>query len=382
MKIHERYTLWVILASATLTVMAGSIIAPVLPWMGEGLGVSPASAGLIITTHGLFIAIFSPLFGNVIDRMGPRKPYIFGLILFALAGGAGLFIKSFWVLIISRAFLGIGVAAFFTSITVIILNLYEGTQRDKVMGWRASANSLGFIWPLIGGFLGSLSWHYPFGVYLLGIPLGVLGLFTIPETQRKSIQVTAEETSLLGVFRKNPLLFAIYGLFFLTNILLYVVVIYLPALLRNVGVSNSATVGLFMMVMMICAGLTSLNYGKIRARLSYKKIVLAAALLWIAGFTVLSYGYLLLVIAVSVAFIGIGQGMLMPAVMVWAGETVSPVFRGRVVSYLGTFGFIGQFLSPILFGAVFLTSGLNGVFLTAGGVCVILFLLFLVGLRK
>lgn len=382
MKIHERYTLWVILASATLTVMAGSIIAPVLPWMGEGLGVSPASAGLIITTHGLFIAIFSPLFGNVIDRIGPRKPYIFGLILFALAGGAGLFIKSFWVLIISRAFLGIGVAAFFTSITVIILNLYEGTERDKVMGWRASANSLGFIWPLIGGFLGSLSWHYPFGVYLLGIPLGVLGLFTIPETQRKSIQVTDEETSLLAVFRKNPLLFAIYGLFFLTNILLYVVVIYLPALLRNGGISNSASIGLFLTVMMICAGVTSYNYGKIRARLSYKKIVLTAALLWIVGFTVLSYGYLLGVIVVSVAFLGIGQGMVMPAVMVWAGETVSPVFRGRVVSYLGTFGFIGQFLSPILFGAVFFTSGLNGVFLTAGGVCVILFLLFLVGLRK
>ena len=382
MKIHERYTLWVILASATLTVMAGSIIAPVLPWMGEGLGVSPASAGLIITTHGLFIAIFSPLFGNVIDRIGPRKPYIFGLILFALAGGAGLFIKSFWVLIISRAFLGIGVAAFFTSITVIILNLYEGTERDKVMGWRASANSLGFIWPLIGGFLGSLSWHYPFGVYLLGIPLGVLGLFTIPETQRKSIQVTDEETSLLAVFRKNPLLFAIYGLFFLTNILLYVVVIYLPALLRNGGISNSASIGLFLTVMMICAGVTSYNYGKIRARLSYKKIVLTAALLWIVGFTVLSYGYLLGIIVVSVAFLGIGQGMVMPAVMVWAGETVSPVFRGRVVSYLGTFGFIGQFLSPILFGAVFFTSGLNGVFLTAGGVCVILFLLFLVGLRK
>lgn len=379
MKIHERYTLWVILASATLTVMAGSIIAPVLPWMGEGLGVSPASAGLIITTHGLFIAIFSPLFGNVIDRMGPRKPYIFGLILFALAGGAGLFITSFWVLIISRAFLGIGVAAFFTSITVIILNLYEGTDRDKVMGWRASANSLGFIWPLIGGFLGSLSWHYPFGVYLLGIPLGVLGLFTIPETQRKSIQITDKETSLLAVFRKNPLLFAIYGLIFLTNILLYVVVIYLPALLKNVGVSDSVTVGLFITVMMICAGLTSFNYGKIRARLSYKKIVLTAALLWIAGFTVLSYGYLLQVIVVSVAFFGIGQGMLMPAVMVWAGETVSPVFRGRVVSYLGTFGFIGQFLSPIIFGAVFLTSGLSGVFLVAGGVSV---LLFLVGLRK
>lgn len=250
------------------------------------------------------------------------------------------------------------------------------------MGWRASANSLGFIWPLIGGFLGSLSWHYPFGVYLLGIPLGVLGFFTIPETQSKSIQVTDEETSLLAVFRKNPLLFAIYGLIFFTNILLYVVVIYIPTLLRNVGVSDSASFGLFLMVMIICAGLTSLNYGKIRARFSYKNIVLIAALLWIAGFALLSYGYLLPIIVVSLAFFGIGQGMVMPAIMVWAGETVSPVFRGRVVSYLGTFGFIGQFLSPIIFGAVFLASGLSGVFFAAGGACVLLFLLFLVGLRK
>jgi hypothetical protein len=35
---------------------------------------------------------------------------------------------------------------------------------------------------------------------------------------------------------------------------------------------------------------------------------------------------------------------------------------------LGTFGFIGQFLSPIVFAPVFMQWGLKGVFLTGAGV--------------
>ena len=82
MKIFNRFTLWVILASSTLTIMTGAVIAPVLNLIREGLGVDPASVGLIITTHGLFIAIFSPLFGNLIDRIGTKKPFMFSLILY------------------------------------------------------------------------------------------------------------------------------------------------------------------------------------------------------------------------------------------------------------------------------------------------------------
>ena len=45
----KRLTLGVILSSATLTIMAGSIIAPVLNVMRDGLEVAPSSVGLIIT---------------------------------------------------------------------------------------------------------------------------------------------------------------------------------------------------------------------------------------------------------------------------------------------------------------------------------------------
>ena len=73
----KRLSLAVILTSATLTIMAGSIIAPVLNLMRDGLGVAPSSVGLIITTHGLFMAFFSPLMGSVIDRKGAPGGRIF-----------------------------------------------------------------------------------------------------------------------------------------------------------------------------------------------------------------------------------------------------------------------------------------------------------------
>jgi hypothetical protein len=50
--------------------------------------------------------------------------------------------------------------------------------------------------------------------------------------------------------------------------------------------------------------------------------------------------------------------------MVWIGEIVPPAFRGRFSSYLGTAGFIGQFLSPILFAPVFMLGCVKSNFLS------------------
>lgn len=370
MKIFKKLTLWIILASGTLTVMAGTVIAPVLNFLRDGLGVDPVSAGLIITTHSIFVALSSPLIGNLIDRVGTRKPFVFGLVLYGLAGGSGLFITSYWVLIVSRAILGIAVAAIISSIVVTILNLYKGVERNKIMGWRESAISFGgMIWPLIGGFLGGFSWHFPFAVYFLGIPLGFFAFITMPETHRRKTQ---DKGSVLKVFRINPVLFAIYGLLFLTMILLYTIVVFLPQLLETMDISNPFYISLFLAVGALSAGLTSLMYEKIKSRLSYKLIAFIALSLWTVGFITISQASSSVIIAASVALFGVGQGMVIPATMVWAGETVAISFRGRIISYLLAFAFIGQFSSTILFGPVSLSIGLNGVFLIAGGICALL----------
>ena len=165
-----------------------------------------------------FLVLTSPLIGALIDRIGPRKPYIAGLFVYAGAGAAGLVVDSFTILLASRAVLGIGVAFVYTGLTVLIYNLFTGDRKDRVMGLRGSANNLGAaVWPLIGGALGTLSWHTPFAVYAL--PLGLLVLFTVPEIAISRQGATdlsdpAGLRGLLAVFTATPLLLLVYGLYF------------------------------------------------------------------------------------------------------------------------------------------------------------------------
>ena len=381
----KRLSLGVILISATLTIMAGSIIAPVLNVMRDGLGVAPSSVGLIITTHGLLMALFSPLMGSIIDRKGVRWPFIFSLIGYGLAGGSGLLINSYWVLLVSRACLGIALAGIFAAINVLILNNYEGGDRDKVMGWRGSAQSFGgVIWPLIGGALGGFSWHFPFAIYMLAIPIGLLAMRVVPEPVTHHLTGPSSDngTTVFKLLKQNPiLLLIIYGLMFFANVLLYVIVIFLPQLLETFGISSTFRIGMFLTAMTGSAGVTAFIYGKIRSRFSYPTIVLTAVAIWSVAFTIISQASDSRIIAVSIALFGVSQGLILPTVMVWIGDIVPSSFRGRFSSYLGTFGFIGQFLSPILFAPILIMVGLKGVFVVGAGIGVTWFFLCLLGLR-
>ncbi len=371
MAVSKKLSLSIIFASATLTIMAGSIITPVLNLMRDGLGITPSYVGLIITTHGLFMALFSPLMGIIIDRKGVKRVYIAALFLYGIAGGSGLLINSYWVLLASRACLGIGLAGVFTGINVLILNMYDGIERDRIMGWRGSAQSFGgVIWPLLGGALGSVSWRFPFAVYMIAIPIGLLAIVAVPEpvVQHQREPNSSESTSVLTIFRDKPVLYIIYGLSFFGSLLLYSIVVFIPQLLEGLGISSTFRIGLFISAMTASGGVTAFVYGKIRSHFSYERIVIMTVILWTVALFTISQATVNWVIAVGMALFGVSQGLLMPTVMVWIGEVVPPSFRGRFSSYLGTFGFIGQFMSPILFAPVFIHLGFKGVFMTGAGV--------------
>ena len=380
-------SLWVIFASATLTVMAGSVISPVLGQMGEGLGVDPSAARLLITTHGIMIAICSPLIGLLIDRVGVRKPLILGLVLYGLAGGSGLIITNYYLLIFSRVLLGVGVATIFTTITVTILNLYEGTQRNKVMGWRGSSNSVGgIIWPLVGGSLGIISWHLPFAAYLFGIPIAIVAYFVIPETHRSVKQPTNGEAdnqeSTFKFFKRMPILLLPYSLIFVGNILLYAIIVFMPGLVEQFGITSSFHVGTFISTVGLAGGTTSLFYGKIKAKLSFNSIVIIALLLWSAGFILISQAPFSWLISVSIILFGVGMGTVIPTISVWVGELVPASFRGRMTSFITLFSYTGQFLSPIILSPIETALGLNNLFLVIGITCVVLLLISLIVLRR
>jgi ACDE family multidrug resistance protein len=367
--------------------MAGSIISPVIGLMQGNLqGADENNIRFVITAHALFIAIFSPIIGSIIDKMGPKNPFIFGLILYGLAGGSGLFITDLTAMLISRAFLGIAVAAIMNPLIVLILNVYKGEECNKVMGWQASASSIGgVIWPLLGGALGLLAWNLPFGIYLAGLPIGVLAWLFIPAS-KKEIQSetnTAEKVSVLQTLKQKPLILAIYGLGLWMMMLLYTNVTFIPQLLTiDFSINNSLIISAFLSAMGIAAAVSALLYERIKAKLSYNSITLVALSLWAIGFIFLSQVLYILPIIVTVILFGIGQGALMPTLNLWIGKLTNTCARGRMVSYLTTFLFIGQFLPPIVFNPIFSAFSFSGVFLIAGMVCIILTALFLTIWRK
>ncbi|MEF8820773.1 MAG: MFS transporter [Halovenus sp.] len=363
-----RATLWVILASATLTVMAGAILGPIVPAIQSSLGVSESLAGLIITTHGLLIVVVSPVAGAIIDRVGPRRPFILGLTLYAVGGGAGVVIDSFGPLLASRAVLGVGVAFVYTGITVLIYDLYSGQQMDRALGLRSSANSLGAVtWPLVGGALGTLSWQAPFAVYLVALPLGVLAVLTVPETGRgqHSENETDGESGLSGVvavFRRRPALLSIYLLYFGANALLYSIVVFYPQLLDGLGITSSFLISLYLAANGGAGGISAALYDRLVARISKHALVAVALGLWIVAFAGATVATSALTAIPSVVAFGLGLGLVFPSSFAWI-EALAPVDRqGQFSSYLASAGYTGQFLSPVLFGPLVPAFGVRGVF--------------------
>jgi MFS family permease len=375
---HLRRSLWVIVAAATLTVMAGAILGPIVPQIQSELGVSGTAAGLIITTHGGVIVLASPLVGSLVDRIGPRWPFIGGLFVYGLGGGTGLFVDSYLPLLASRVVLGLGTAAVYTSVTVLIYQLYEGQQMERALGFRSSANSAGAaIWPLVGGAAGTLAWNLPFGVYLVALPLGLLAALTIPEV-RGSVTETAASgakrdasgspAGVLTVLRERTVLPLVYLLYFGTNVLLYAIVVYYPQFLGGVGVTSSLEISLYLGANGAAGGVSAVGYDRLIKRFERSTLVFAAFVLWTVGLLSTLVVETPLAAAVPVVLFGLGVGLVFPSSFAWVEEFAPADRQGQFSSYLASFGYTGQFLSPILFGVVIPFSGVRGVFVAAGAI--------------
>ncbi|MFB6114397.1 MAG: MFS transporter [Halodesulfurarchaeum sp.] len=360
------HAVWILIASSTLTVMAGAILGPVVNQIQAGLGVSQSMAGLIITTHGLLIVVTSPIAGYLIDRIGPRRPLILGLALYGVTGGAGLVIESVPLLLVSRAGLGIAVAFVYTAVTVLIYNLYESERKNRVMGLRGSANSMGAaVYPLLGGVLGTLSWHGPFGIYLLALPLGLIAVATVPEPAQKRLErsetVPAAVQTLGRIIRDTPLLIPVYGLYFLTNVLLYSIIVYYPEFLAGMGLTSSFSISLYLSAMGLSGGVSAYFYDRIKRHFEYQQLAGAAFALWSVGFGLATITGSPQLAFVPVMLFGLGQGLVFPTVLLWIEELVPADRQGQFSSYVAMLGYLGQFLSPIIFGPVAARFGPSGV---------------------
>ena len=174
-----------LLATSTLTVMAGATIAPALPAMAAFFHDVPGAEVWVkraLTIPALFTALGAPVAGAWADRWGRRPVLIASVLLYGLAGSSGYYLDSLPWILVGRALLGLGVAGTMTVSTTLIADYYEGAERRSVMGLQAAANGFGgVIFLIAGGLLAEIEWRLAFLVYVTAFAFLPMMMKFLPE---------------------------------------------------------------------------------------------------------------------------------------------------------------------------------------------------------
>jgi MFS family permease len=362
--------LQMVIAVVVFAVTGGSLVGPILPAMLDPLRVSEEQVGLVLSAYTFWAMISTPLLGLLADKAGRKPVLAAGTLLFGVAGVGIAFCRSFPQVLLLRSLQGIAVGGMMNTGVTLIGDLFTGYERVQAMGYRISFQTVtnSFI-PFISGGLATLAWFYPFLIYALSIPVGagVLLRMRLPPLSREKRPARREYflrvLRILGSRRSLWVFFSNFMAFFL----LYALVVYMPILLvRQLGLSTFHA-GLAMTFAAGTAALASSQAGAIRRRLSEYAVIGAGFLCCgtaLAGLTV-SQGYPALL--GCMVLWGAGFGLLMPALNTCAAGLAPAKLRAGVVSVFTTMIYLGQTLSPLVFGYLLARTDLDTLFVVAGG---------------
>jgi MFS family permease len=152
--------------------------------------------GSLTTAFFVTYMLLSPVFGRLGDTWSRWALVGLGVIVWSLASGASGLATGFWVLLLTRCFVGIGEAAYGPVAPAMLSDLYPERRRGKVMAWFYMAipvgSALGFV---VGGLVADTAWGWrgAFQVVVLpGLVLGALCFF-MREPGRARGQVVRSE---------------------------------------------------------------------------------------------------------------------------------------------------------------------------------------------
>jgi len=383
MQVQLRIRIALLLASS-MSVMAGALIAPALPEMQAALARSPRDAllvRLVLTLPALFTALTSTLAGWMVDRFGRRAVLLAGMALYLSAGSAGLVVTSLAQLLVSRALLGVSIAAIITSSVTLIADLFEDHARERFLGIQSSfMGASGMVFLSVGGLLAERHWRAPFALYSLGLFVAWFVFRHIPES-RGHLLPHADSTIAADTRLPRVRIAIVYACGFVGMLLFYLIPVQVPFFLQASMQGAAGRAGFAIGCSTVVGAFTSLQYRHIRSRLGFRSIFALMFAIVGVSFVLLARagGYPATLGALALG--GLGFGLLVPNSTVWISALAPAGLRGRLVGGLMTFFFVGQFLSPIVAQPVLNRvglAGLSGVFACAGfvsaGIAVAFFL--------
>jgi MFS family permease len=151
-------------------IAATNILTPLLPNVRTDLGISIATAGLVVSTYGFARLLTDLPSGFILDRVGERRLAAIGVVLLTTGSILGALAPGVEWLIVARITSGLG-SGLITTVALTALSWTAGpSNRGQVMSVFQLANNTGIaFYPLVGGAIGSLlGWRATFVVAAAG----------------------------------------------------------------------------------------------------------------------------------------------------------------------------------------------------------------------
>jgi MFS family permease len=366
-----------------MAVLGSSSVAPAFPEVRQEFGVSSGQVGLLITVFTLPGVLLTSVAGVLSDRFGRKRVLIPSLMLFGIAGGACLLAKSFELLLTLRTLQGVGAAALGSMNVTLIGDLFSGRERTAALGYNSSVLSIGTAsYPALGGVLATFGWFYPFALPLAAIPIGLLVLFSLHNSEPHNEQNIKEYVGSTWKYINNRRVIGIFIGNLVTFVILFgAVTTYLPDLMYERFGASSTMRGIVVASASITTALTSTQMGRLNSYFSPRNMIRTSFVLYAVSLGLVPLASSIWLLFVSTAIFGVAQSLNLPNSFSLLNEAAPDQNRGAFISINSTVLRLGQTLGPILMALATVPLGLGGAYLAEAVLAAAMFLVAMALIR-
>jgi MFS family permease len=334
----------VLLLSSCLGVLGSVLLAPVLPRIQDAFAATPGVETLtpvVLTAPALVIGLTAMVAGRIVDRVGRKRLLVGALVAYAVVGTAPLWLESLPLIVGSRVLVGLTEAAIMTCCTTLLADYFSGPRRERYFGLQVVFTTVAAtVFFGLGGALGSHSWRTPFWLYAVSLPLALAAAKLVWQP------APADRSRALPPLPWGRLL-APVGVTLLGGLVFYVLIVELSFTLDAIGVESTGTIGAVSAISSLGTAVGAFSFGRL-ARLGPAVTVPAAFALSGVGLVALGFAGTVPAVVVAAVVTGLGNGLLLPAMLSWALGSLTFEQRGRATGVWTSALFVGQFVCPLV----------------------------------
>jgi MFS family permease len=176
-------TVWSVAFACVISFMGIGLVDPILKPIADELGAGPSQVSLLFTSYMAVMGLAMLGTGWVSSRVGAKRTLLLGLVLIIIGAGLAGTQDAVGGIVAFRALWGLGNALFIATALATIVNAAAGSVGQAIILYEAALGVGIATGPLVGGWLGEVSWRWPFfGVATLMAIALVATAVTLPAT--------------------------------------------------------------------------------------------------------------------------------------------------------------------------------------------------------